>query len=345
MRSSPSPVTCQAFGCQTDFMEAFAAVPVAERKDHAIGWVAPLSGERWLITRPEERELLVVDGRLQPIWHLRLPSTWRGIHAVTEDLSLAALSLQDEVLLLSGAGREVARFAHPAWGGPASQTGCCAFAPDKRYLWATVPTQDDGDALWLVDANQPSVLDRRLLDAAVAGYEPFYHPDGQTIGLSIGQGQDASLIRWARASRGRIELRFTRSIDRVLVDVHPSGREYLTIPSGNTRADDLVRHRFVDDAAIDGLSAWDTFPFGGEWDFVAGYLTDDLILAGVAPSQRHVLVQRAPLRLLGTMEYPGDDAPGGFVSSDAGTWLTVGDDGKMIRWLLPQSEVPILRPR
>jgi hypothetical protein len=31
---------------QTDFMEAFVAVPLAELKDHAIGWVAPMSDER-----------------------------------------------------------------------------------------------------------------------------------------------------------------------------------------------------------------------------------------------------------------------------------------------------------
>jgi hypothetical protein len=262
-----------------------------------------------------------------------------------------ALSLQDEVLLLTGEGREVARFAHPAWGRGASETGCCAFAPDQRYLWATVPTQDEGDELWLVDVNQPSVLDRRLLDTSMEGCKPIYHPDGQTIGLSIGEGQAASPIRWAHASRGQIELRFTQSIDRVLVDVHPSGQEYLTMPHDSFPGDELVRHRFVDDATIDRLSAWDTFPFGGEWDFAAGYLTDDLILAGVdlilagvEPSERHVLVQREPLRLLGTMEYPGDDAPGWLVSPGAGTWLTLGDDA-LVRWLLPQSEVPILRPR
>jgi hypothetical protein len=130
-------------------MERFAAERVAELSDPLIGVMAPLSDERWLVCRPEGQELLVVDRQLQPIWRLRLPSSWRGRHAVTEDLSLVALSLQNEVLLLTGAGREVARFAHPAWGWPARE-GCCAFAPDQRYLWATVPTRDDGDELWLV---------------------------------------------------------------------------------------------------------------------------------------------------------------------------------------------------
>jgi hypothetical protein len=319
-------------------------VPVAELKDHAIYWVAPMSDGRWLITRRQERELLVVDGGLQPIWRLRLPSTWPGIHAVTDDLSLVALSLQDGVLLLTGEGREVARFAHPASRRLASVTGCCAFAPDQRYLWATVPSQGKGDELWLVDVNQPSVVDRRLLETLMEGCEPICHPDGQTTGLSIGEGQDRSLICWVRARRGRIELRCPQSIDRILVDVHPSGREYLTVPHGTTRDDDLVRHRFVDDAPIEGLSAWDTFPFGGEWAFAAGYLTDDLILAGVEPSKRHVLVQREPLRLLRTMEYPGDHTPGGLVSPGAGSWLTVGDD-RLVRWRLPHSEVRVLRSR
>jgi hypothetical protein len=326
-------------GCEPDVMERFTAERVAELRDPLIDGVAPMSDERWLVSRPKGRELLVVDSQLQPIWRLGLPSRWRGRHAVTEDLSRVALSLQREVLVLSGDGDEVCRLAHPDWADLGGRSGCCAFAPDQPYLWATVPSEEGFDELWLVDVDQQVVVDRRALESTAVGCDPVYHPDGQTIGLDIGEGQDGSLIRWARADRGRIQLRLVQSFDRTLVDVHPSGAEYLSTPHDNTQADDLVRHRFVDDTAIEGLSAWDVFPFGDEWAAYAGYLTDELIVAGTEPSERHVLVRRAPLGLLATIAYPaGSSTPGWIVAARAGSWLTHNDDG-VASWVMPQLDV------
>jgi hypothetical protein len=315
-------------------METFNAERLARLKAPRIDWVSSVEGDRWLIGRPEERELLVVDAELEPTWHMRLPSAWGGRHAVTESLSRVALSLRDEVLLLTGAGDEVARLAHPAWGRGASESGCCRFSHDQQYLWATAPTQGGSDELWLVDANEGQLLDRRPLDAWCAGCDSVEHPDKRTIGLSIGEGQEGSFIRWAHPERGRIELRISQTIDRVLVDVHPTGTEYLSTPHGNTEADELMRHRFVDDGPLGSLSAWDAFPFGGEWDLSAGYLTHDLILAGVAPSERHLLVQREPMALLGAIGYPGSSTPGEIVSPRAGTWLTLNDES-LVRWVIP----------
>jgi hypothetical protein len=319
-------------------MERFAAERIAELRDPLIDWLAPLSGERWLVCRPKARELLVVDRQLQPIWRLGLPSSWRGRPAVTEDLSRVALSLQHEVLVLSGAGEEVCRLAHPDWDALGVRSGCCAFAPDQPYLWATVPDVEGFDELWLVDVDQQVVVDRWPLDSTAVGCEPLYHPDRRTIGLGIGEGQDGSLIRWARVDRGRIQLRLVPSVDRILVDVHPSGAEYLSTPHDCFPADELVRHRFVDDSPIEGLSAWEVFPFGGEWAFAAGYLTDELIVTGNELSEQHVLVRRAPLGLLGTIEYHVDSTPGWLCVARAGTWLTLNDDG-IVCWTMPQLEV------
>jgi len=319
-------------------MERSAAERVAELSDPLIGEMTPLSDERWLVYRPKARELLVVDRQLEPIWRLGLPSSRRGRPAVTEDLSRVALSLPHEVLVLNGDGEEVCRLAHPGWDTFGGRSGCCAFAPDQPSLWATVPDVRGFDELWLVDVDQQVVVDRRPLDSTAVGCAPHYHPDGRTIGLEIGEGQDGSLIRWARAERGRILLRLVPSIDRILVDIHPSGVEYLSTPHDCFPGDELVRHRFVDDTPLEGLSAREVFPFGGWWAFDAGYLTDELIVAGMEPSERHVLVRRAPMGLLGTIEYPAGSTPGGLVAAGGGTWLTVNDDGAA-RWTMPWLEV------
>jgi hypothetical protein len=50
------------------------------------------------------------------------------------------------------------------------------------------------------------------------------------------------------------------------------------------------------------------------WDeHAAGYLTDELIVAGTFDPKRHVLVQRRPLRLLADVAYPGRWGPAGLV--------------------------------
>jgi hypothetical protein len=98
----------------------------------------------------------------------------------------------------------------------------------------------------------------------------------------------------------------------VLVAVHPDGGEYLTTPHPGD--DTLVRHRFADDRPIEELAAADVLGTEEGWDWSAGYLTDSLILAGTfesgQDSGRHVLIQRAPMRLLGEVVYPGDAPPG-----------------------------------
>jgi hypothetical protein len=56
------------------------------------------------------------------------------------------------------------------------------------------------------------------------------------------------------------------------------------------------------------------------WDSDAGYLSDELILAGATgPDQAvHVLVQRQPLRLGGSIAYPGGGPPGWLRCSRGG---------------------------
>src|SRR5207249_3840916 len=143
------------------------------------------------------------------------------------------------------------------------ESGCCAFASDGRYLWATVPTWsaerpcEANDEVWLIDLQSRSLLDRRTLDAAAAGCHPILHPDGETVGLSIGEGQDGARTRWVRPApdqHGRIDLRFAPRYDRILTAIHPSGREYLTTPH-SSGVDELVRHRFIDDQPIARLPA------------------------------------------------------------------------------------------
>jgi len=336
-------------------MESFAAARVADLPVDEVGEVLPMSADRWLVHRRSMAdemavvELLVVDAQLAPIWRLPVPDPYRGVHAVSNDLSLVALSLQHRVLLLDGRGQQLASFPHQPWGMGAPDSGCCVFSPCGRYLWATVPTWPEGswmanDELWLIDLASLSVVDRRKLDVCAAGSTPVQHPDGHTVGLSIGEGQDGAAIRWARADRGRIGVRFAPGDDRCLAAVHPDGQEYLTTPHSNDRLQALARHRFADDRPIERLASAAAFGLSEWWGHAAGYLTTELILAATSGGMRHLLVQRAPLRLLGEVIYPNvgelvdpEGQPRSWpVAAHQGTWLTRSSQG-LQRWmLLPQ---------
>jgi hypothetical protein len=77
----------------------------------------------------------------------------------------------------------------------------------------------------------------------------------------------------------------------VLVDVHPTGGEYLSMTHGrhavstypwrNERSRDRVR----DDRPLGELASSEARP-GDLWDRGAGHLTDDLIIAGAVDSGR-----------------------------------------------------------
>jgi hypothetical protein len=117
-----------------------------------IDGVQPLAGDRWLLDHrlnhppgweePTERELLVLDQALRPLWRLRPPpepSYWRACHAVTDDLSLVALALPREVRLVDTDGELITCFAYPA----EHDTGYTAFGPQGDYLMIRFPGRDE----------------------------------------------------------------------------------------------------------------------------------------------------------------------------------------------------------
>jgi hypothetical protein len=136
-------------------------------------------------------------------------------------------------------------------------------------------------------------------------------------------------------------LRFAPGDDRFLAAVHPDGQEYLTTPHSNDRLQALARHRFADDRPIERLASAAAFGPSEWWGHVAGYLTTELILAATSGAMRHMLVQRAPLRLLGEVIYPDvgelvdpDGQPRSWpVAAHQGTWLTRSCKG-LQRWML-----------
>ena len=116
---------------------------------------------------------------------------------------------------------------------------------------------------------------------------------------------------------GRIDLRRAPGSDRVLVDRHASGREYLIAGDG---VKELRRHRVDSNQVIDrlpvaALAAPGPVAKQDRWSLCAGHLTDEVLLASVQSDDCcwRMLVRRRPMRLLGWVDYDLNvGAPGGF---------------------------------
>jgi hypothetical protein len=73
------------------------------------------------------------------------------------------------------------------------------------------------------------------------------------------------------------------------------------------------------------------------WGNKAGHLTDQLLLVDTSGAE-HMLLQRAPLRLLGEILYPDAETRTWSVVPHQGTWLTRSSHG-IQRWMLTHPAV------
>jgi hypothetical protein len=289
------------------------------------GRTQDLGDGRLLLQSSDNTRLCVTNGRLEPMWERKIPMS-RGTHSVSSDLSRIAICLPEELRLLDSAGRTVGRFPHAPWDQFSS--GACTFDRDGRHLWATVPAPDDTH-LVVLELDALREVDRARLESQPAGLEPIHHPDRRSIGWSIGEGQDRVLIRWSALVGGRIQLRLLPDEDRVLIAIHPSGREYITTPHSTGP---LQRRRFEDDAVIDELdSPEDLF-----WDFVAGYLDAERVLAAIRTDDEEgmLLLNRDPMKIAAKVISEGSVNPYWSLHwIGQGRWVTAGDEASEV-WSL-----------
>jgi hypothetical protein len=223
------------------------------------------------------------------------------------------------VRLLDSAGHIVGSFPHPPWDKWSS--GACAFDRSGGHLWATVPTSENTD-LVVLELDGLREVDRGSLQSRPAGLQPLHHPDGRNIGWSIGEGQDRVLIRWSSLLGNRMHLRLPPDEDRVLAAIHPTGSEYITTPHASGP---LQRHRFGDDGVAGSVDAPDEV----HWDFVAGYLDADRILASTRADDEEglLVVNRDPMEITAKVISEGSANQWSSLAwVGQGGWVTVGDD-------------------
>ncbi len=264
-------------------------------------------------------ELVITDAEFTVVRTLATPSRGQGCDAVRGDLERVALALDDGIRLLAGDGSLLRTLRHDGLPGH----GACAFAGDSR-LWAVLPRSDGGTDIALLELDDLTVADRRDLGATPVGLDAFRHPDGAVMGWAVGEGQDRAVICWTSIVDGRVEIRQAPTDDRVLVAIHESGDEYLTSPHYDGP---LQRHTFATDAVVAEC------PTDAEdgWDFAAGYLDADYILAATRREEEGselTLLAREPFDVVDTVMHAGGiNAWRTLAWCGGGRWVTVGAAG------------------
>ncbi|MFE2857239.1 hypothetical protein ACFXJO_39745 [Streptomyces lavendulae] len=312
---------------------------------------------------PHGHELEVHDldglfaGERAPVATFPLPwPGWdRGVNSVSPDASYAVFSGQRAVRAVGAGGETLWEYRHDCWGPelghPHSgdeqevcrglEHGSCRVSDDGRTVWAHVVIGEQEH--WVVlDSGNGRELARLPLDSAAAGSHHLSHPDGVHMGLSIGMGQDGILLHWARWDGTQlVDWDLNESMDRILMDVHPGHRGFLTVEH---YGHDLRLHTLDGDVLATGTpDPADTDEDEDQpcWDYGCGFVDADTVIASTVDCDddedpalsRHWLLDARTLEVRGRVTYPAAPATGYLLPLGDGTWLT--HDGKtqtLNRW-------------
>ncbi|MFI1995954.1 hypothetical protein [Actinoplanes sp. NPDC020271] len=143
------------------------------------------------------------------------------------------------------------------------------FSADDAKVWVYAPDGMPGHDAWIVlDATTGEVESRRSLAAAGQGAEHFPLRDGRML-LDVGEGQDGSLIFLAGPEGEPHDYGWS---DRVLIDVSPDERQFMTIDHDGQA--DVALHAFPGGEVLTRLTVADfgEDPEVGVIEWTGGYL-------------------------------------------------------------------------
>ncbi|MFF7051680.1 hypothetical protein ACFY94_25310 [Streptomyces griseorubiginosus] len=272
---------------------------------------------------------------------------------VRHDLERVVYTTLNKVVCLTGAGDLVwASDFEPHSDVRHGHRPGCALSLDGRTVWVYRPDAMAGRAggdQWVVhDAETGVILARRELETVGHGAFHFVHPVDGSVYLDIGEGQDGSVIVRGSAVGADSEPEFVPFpwSDRCLIDLAPSGRQFMTVDHDQT---DVAFHTHLDGDVLFTLPV-EAFGYDPEACFVewsGGYLTDDtavVTLGGAGEDEeewfRHHLVDVRTGTVGG--EFTADVSnPYALVPLGDGSWLTDSAEGHPVRWSgAPQPSSP-----
>lgn len=171
-------------------------------------------------------EIVLLDDELNVLGDWPLPPGVVGI-ADADPITDTIIFDHDASIVLQVHGEERWRLPHTGWGGDFEGAGAWL---RHGHAFAIIP-DDQHEACELVRLNvaDGTITGLAVLDAAPSGIELVPYPDGW-LGIGLGEGQDAARAWFLKTDAEELTLQEAPWDDRILTDVHSSGRWILTTP-------------------------------------------------------------------------------------------------------------------
>ncbi|MEH0822750.1 MULTISPECIES: hypothetical protein [unclassified Micromonospora] len=246
----------------------------------------------------------------------------------------------------------------------------CAFSLDGKQLWLYLPDAmlGRGEDCWRVlDPADGTLIAETTLPTVGQGAVHAMHPDGQQVILDVGEGQDGLYLFRGSLDGGRLVVEPYSWHDQGCAAMAPDGLSFMTLsheedeitfwtfPEGqrqlsltldafgppiagvngadNTELDDADENDEQDDEFAADVEVEDLARFGFDGGYLdaarAMILVDD---TGDMEEHRHFLVDVATGRPLTQLRVAATETP--MLLGD-GSWLSIGDEGKVTRWRMP----------
>jgi hypothetical protein len=143
-------------------------------------------------------------------------------------------------------------------------------------------TGEGGDELHLFRASDGLVLATESLELYQAGCGFHSHPDGRTLVIDAGEGQDGSFIFWLRASASGIQVTEMPGKDRIFGGFDPPGDRYVTLPHSEDHENGIQVHRFPSGEVLARIEWFDLMgsDLDDRFDYYGCFVNDELILVG-----------------------------------------------------------------
>ncbi|MGV8848185.1 MAG: hypothetical protein ACOH16_01445 [Propionibacteriaceae bacterium] len=261
-------------------------------------------------------ELALLGADLDPLGSWRLPVGVVGL-ADADPITDTVIYDAGPEIVLQRHGTTRWRMPHAGWGPDHSGGSWLG----GGYAWAVLPS-DDGSTAELVRMNLSTgaVTGTASLGSVPLGIELVQGPDGW---LGIGLGDDRGARAWfLRMDGAAIELREAPWRNRVLTDVHASGKFLLTTPQGGSGPLQVLSWPELEPVwSIEAPSMPDS-----SWLECAVFVGDDLV-AAYDPGDSDVgeCVRIPPNRKMAKVGGESWPAPGG-----TGFWIEY-DGERLIR--------------
>ncbi|MFE4588802.1 hypothetical protein [Streptomyces laurentii] len=337
-------------------------------------WLTPWPAARLLVQRGETELIVRQVAAPATAGPIRFPAPWPrryGDAVVSPDAILAVFSGPHGLRAVDRAGAVRWELGHGCWadcpeGGAVTSyaddhvhryasRGSVCFSADGTLVWAHVrgplagdePVQGPGEEEWLVlNAADGTLLARAGTGTAAEGSFHVPHPDPARMGLTIGEGQDGSPLRWGHFDGRTLTVDRLGDDDLVLLAASPGGGHLLTVTHDQ---DTLAVRRLADGvvtAVLDASGIPPRAPGAGVeegeedqdpayFDYAGGFVDEDTAVFGSVESDdehgdlRHWLVDTARMARAERIGYPFPVEVPPTALGD-GTWYTTSRAGNAL---------------